>query len=319
MRAGVESLGGQPHRPRPRAGVEPRPRAGVEPRPRAGTEANPYLPMQARVESITMENEAKDLKTFRLRFREAADASSFTYRSGQFAMLSVKGAGECPIGIASSPLDEGYLEFTVKRYPDGLVSASLHNLEEGAVVGVRGPYGNSFPLEEMTGKNVLIIGGGFAFTTLRSAIRTVIHETNRRKFRDITVIYGARSPGELLYKEELSQWEGRPDMKVVLTVDKAESGWKGREGFVPAIAKETAVTTGNDAVIVCGPPVMLKFTIPVLLEAGFAPEVIYTSLERRMSCGLGKCGKCSISHKYVCKDGPIFSVKEIGTFLEAVF
>jgi sulfhydrogenase subunit gamma (sulfur reductase) len=296
-----------------------RSRAGVEPRPGAGADKNPYLPMQAGIESITMENEARDLKTFRLRFREADDASSFTYRPGQFAMLSVQGAGECPIGIASSPLDEGCVEFTVKRYPDGLVSASLHNLGVGAVVGVRGPYGNSFPLEEMAGKSVLIIGGGFAFTTLRSAIRYVIHGTNRAKFGDLTVIYGARNPGELLYKEELSQWEGRGDMKVVLTVDKAERGWKGREGFVPAIVKETAVKTGNDAAIVCGPPVMLKFTIPVLLEAGFAPEVIYTSLERRMSCGLGKCGKCGISNKYVCKDGPIFSVKEIGESLEAVF
>jgi sulfhydrogenase subunit gamma (sulfur reductase) len=171
----------------------------------------------------------------------------------------------------------------------------------------------------MAGKNVLIIGGGFAFTTLRSTVRTMIHRANRGKFGDVTVIYGARSPGELLYKEELSQWESRPDLKVVLTVDKAEPGWKGREGFVPAIVKETAVRTGNDAVIVCGPPVMLKFTIPVLLEAGFPPEEIYTSLERRMSCGLGKCGKCSVSHRYVCRDGPIFSVKEIEGSLEAAF
>jgi NAD(P)H-flavin reductase len=277
---------------------------------------NPYLPLQTSIQAITIENDAKDLKTFRLAFRDGGDAAGFKHRCGQFAMLSVQGAGECPIGIASSPLDEN-LEFTVKRYPEGVVSSTLHALERGAVVGVRGPYGNSFPLDGMEGRNVIMIGGGFAFTTLRSTIRYILHETNRPRFREITVIYGARNPGELLYKEELKQWQDRGDIKVVLTVDKADAGWTGRAGFVPNVAKETAVNTGNDVVMVCGPPIMLKLTLPVLREAGFDPEKIYTSLERRMSCGVGKCGKCNICNTYVCRDGPVFNAGEIRRFLEA--
>jgi NAD(P)H-flavin reductase len=250
---------------------------------------SPYLPKPVTIEKITIENEAKDLKTFRLAFCNKEDEKSFQYECGQFAMLSVAGAGESPIGIASSPLDGGYLEFTVKRYPTGVVTTALHNLEEGARMGVRGPYGNTYPMEEMAGKNVVIVSGGFAFTTLRSSIRYMLAEKNRSRFEKITVIYGARSPGELLYKSELKAWEERDDIDMYVTVDKGDADWKG----------------------VCGPPIMLKFTMKPLLDLGFSPERIITSLERRMSCGIGKCGRCNVGHKYVCKDGPVFSYKQI--------
>ncbi|MFH1730579.1 MAG: FAD/NAD(P)-binding protein [Planctomycetota bacterium] len=273
--------------------------------------ANPYLPKPVIIDRIILENEAKDLKTFRFTFCNPEDEKEFQYECGQFAMLSVPGAGESPIGIASSPLDEGYIEFTVKRYPTGVLTSTLHSLEEGARMGLRGPYGNSFPMGEMEGKNVVIVGGGFAFTTLRSTIRYMLHEKNRPRFKNIVVIYGARSPGELLYKSELEAWEKRDDVEMYVTVDKGDESWKGREGFVPAVLQEVAPSSENAVVLVCGPPIMLKFTMPPLLTLGFEPAKIFTSLERRMSCGIGKCGRCNIGSKYVCKDGPVFTYAQV--------
>ncbi len=274
-------------------------------------QANPYLAKSVIVEKITVENAAKDLKTFRLKFVDAADRAAFKHACGQFAMLSVAGAGECPVGIASSPLDEAYVEFTVKRYPSGVVSSALHAMEEGQAMGLRGPYGNSFPLAAMKGRDVLIVGGGFAFTTLRATIRYLLHEGNRSQFGKLTVIYGARSPGELLYKDELKAWQACPGIDMHVTVDKGEPGWTGREGFVPAVVGEVKPSSANAVALVCGPPVMLKFTMKPLLDLGFTPDRIVTSLERRMSCGLGKCGRCNIGGKYVCKDGPVFTYQQI--------
>jgi sulfhydrogenase subunit gamma (sulfur reductase) len=285
----------------------------------SGSTANPYLPKAVTLDKITFENEAKDLKTFRMVFCDQADQDQFEFECGQFAMLSVPGAGESPIGIASSPLDEGYLEFTVKCYPTGVVTTSLHSLEQGARIGVRGPYGNAYPIREMEGKNVVIVGGGFAFTTLRSTIRFMLHEGNRPRFQNITVIYGARSPGELLYKDELSQWQARDDLDMHVTVDKGDESWTGREGFVPTVLQEVAPNSKNSIVLVCGPPIMLKFTMKPLLDLGFPPERIVTSLERRMSCGIGKCGRCNIGSKYICKDGPVFTYQQIQQLPEDIF
>jgi NAD(P)H-flavin reductase len=278
------------------------------------TTVNPYIPSPARIEKIVVENDEKDLKTFRLAFCDKADEAAFCHECGQFAMLSVPGSGEIPIGIASSPLDKGYVEFTVKRYPTGVVTTALHDLSEGDMVGIRGPLGNSFPLKDMAGKNVVIIGGGFAFTTLRATIRYLLSGAMRGKYRDITVLYGARSPGELLYKSELAEWQKRSDVKTVVTVDKGDYAWKGRVGLVPMVLKDIAPSAADAFCLVCGPPIMLKFTMPPLLELGFAPEAILTSLERKMSCGIGKCGRCNVGSKYVCKDGPVFPYSKIREF-----
>ncbi len=267
---------------------------------------NPYVPFRVRIDSVTIENDEKDLKTFRLVFCDKQDENKFNHSCGQFAMLSIAGVGEVPIGIASSPLDKGYVEFTVKRYSTGLVTSALHDLSPGDVIGLRGPLGNGFPLADLTGKNILIVGGGFAFTTLRAAIRYLLSDGVRGRYENITILYGARSPGELLYKSELEQWGRRTDVTAVVTVDKGEYSWKGRVGLVPVVLKEMAPAAANACCIVCGPPVMLKFTMPPLMELGFSPENIYTSLERKMSCGVGKCGRCNIGGKYVCKDGPVF-------------
>jgi len=280
---------------------------------------NPYLPRPVVIENIVIENEAKDLKTFRLSFLNESDRKKFKHECGQFAMISVPGAGESPIGIASSPLETDYLEFTVKRYPTGVVTTALHNLEEGAVIGVRGPYGNCYPLKEMEGKNVVIVGGGFALTTLRATIRYMLDERNRSRFKKITVVYGARSPGELLYKEELKEWEAREDMDTYITVDRGDESWKGKVGFVPTVLRDADPGSENAIAIVCGPPVMLKFTMLPLMEMGFSHDRIITSLERRMSCGIGKCGRCSVGSKYVCKDGPVFSYRQISELTEKLF
>lgn len=270
-----------------------------------------YRPKPVTIRKIVIENEARDIKTFELVFLDRGDREGFKFTCGQFAMLSVLEAGESPIGIASSPLDDEYLQFTVKRYPTGVLTTALHNLEEGSQIGLRGPYGNFYPLEAMEGKNILIVGGGFAFTTLRSTIRYLLHEKNRSRFKDITVLYGARTPGELIYKSELKEWEGKDDISMYVTVDKGDENWKGRVGLVPNVLKEVAPSSENSIALVCGPPIMLKYTMVPLLDLGFSPEIIVTSLERRMSCGIGKCGRCNISSRYVCKDGPVFTYAEL--------
>ncbi|PKN65769.1 MAG: heterodisulfide reductase subunit F [Deltaproteobacteria bacterium HGW-Deltaproteobacteria-15] len=271
---------------------------------------NPYLPYPVRIEDIVTETEDEKLKTFKFVFLNPEDEKRFMYRPGQFAELSVSGKGEVPIGIASSPTEKGYLSFTVNEV--GLVTTWLHMMKKGYVMGVRGPLGNWYPWQEMEGKNVVIIGGGFAFTTLRSSIIYMLNPENRPKFKDITVVYGARSPGMLLYKDELAAWEQRDDIRMHITVDSSnDPAWKYNVGFVPAIVKQK-ITSADDAyAVVCGPPVMIKFTQPVLQELGFPPERIILSLEMRMKCGIGMCGRCNIGDKFVCKDGPVFSLAQL--------
>jgi len=270
---------------------------------------NSYIPTLAVIRKITTENEVKDIKTFDLVLKAPEAMRDFEYTCGQFAEISVFGTGECPIGIASSPMDKESIQFTVKKV--GAVTAALHNLEEGTTVGVRGPFGNGFPLHKLEGRNVVIVGGGFAFTTLRSLIRFLLHEANRDKFKDLTVIYGARDPGELIYKNDLEAWKKRDDINLNVTIDKAVPGWTGLVGFVPAVVKQVAPSSLNAVALICGPPVMIRFTMPVIDGLGFSPEDVLLTLEMRMKCGIGKCGRCNIGNKFVCKDGPIFTYKEL--------
>ena len=270
---------------------------------------NPYLPLPTRVEKIVIETEDKNIKTFCVKFLNDEDASNFNYLPGQFAQLSVLGEGEAPFGIASSPTQPGGLEFTVNKA--GVLTTALHNLEEGEIIGIRGPLGNCFPLEELEGKDTIIIGGGFAFTTLRSLINYILYKENRSRFGNVVVIYGARSPGLLLYRDELEKWEGRTDLDLHLTVDRAEEDWQRKVGVVPNILKEIAPSPENAYAVVCGPPIMIKFTLPVLRELGFLPERIVLSLEMKMKCGIGMCGRCNIGNQYVCKDGPIFTFAQL--------
>jgi NAD(P)H-flavin reductase len=272
---------------------------------------NPYIPIPVDVAKIITEVDTNDIKTFRLTFINKEDEERFKYLPGQFAELSIFGKGESPIGIASSPTDPGYVEFTVQKA--GIVTSALHDMEEGARMGIRGPLGHPWPIEFLEGKNIIVVGGGFAFTTLRSLINYMLYKENRARFGDITVIYGARNPGLLLYKEELKAWEARNDIHTVITVDKGDESWKGREGFVPTVCKEVAPSPENALAVICGPPVMIRFTLPVFFDLNFQKENILTSLEMRMKCGIGKCGRCNVGNKYVCKDGPVFSLAELDT------
>jgi NAD(P)H-flavin reductase len=271
---------------------------------------NPYLPYPVRIESIVTETEDRNLKTFKLVFLNPEDEAKFAYTPGQFAELSIAGEGEIPIGIASSPTEKGFVAFTVNKV--GKVTTHLHNMREGDVMGVRGPLGNWYPWERMEGKNVVIVGGGFAFTTLRSSIIYMLEPENRSRFENITVVYGARSPGMLLYKDELMAWEKRDDLDMHITVDATDDpDWKYNVGFVPAITEEKVTSAENAIAIVCGPPIMIRFTQPVLEKLGFPPENIILSLENRMKCGIGMCGRCNIGKEFVCKDGPVFSLAEL--------
>jgi NAD(P)H-flavin reductase len=270
---------------------------------------NPYLPYPVRIAMIRVETEDKNLRTFKFEFLNPGDEEKFAYLPGQFAELSVPGQGEIPIGIASSPTEKGSVLFTVNRV--GQVSTFMHCMKEGDIMGLRGPLGHPYPLDTLKGKDILIIAGGFAVTTLRSTIVWMLQPENRSKYGKITFVYGARTPGLLLYKEEWSDWQKRDDIDVHVTVDREAPGWTGRVGFVPAITKEVCPPPKNTAAIICGPPVMIKFTQPVLEEAGYSTDDIIMSLENRMKCGLGICGRCNVGPEYVCKDGPVFTLTQL--------
>ncbi len=273
-------------------------------------ERNPYVPYPVVISRVETETEDGSLKTFRLEFRDSSDAQRFSYKPGQFAELSVAGKGEIPIGIASSPTEQGYLMFTVNRV--GSVSSHLHTMKAGDVMGVRGPLGNWYPWEQMEGKNIVIVGGGFAFTTLRSSIVYLLDPANRSRYGEIDVIYGARTPGMLLYKQEIESWAGRSDIKMHLTVDGTDDpSWRHNVGFVPAVTEKVAPAAADTYALVCGPPVMIKFTQPVLEKLGFPAERIIMSLEMRMKCGIGMCGRCNIGTEFVCKDGPVFTLARL--------
>jgi NAD(P)H-flavin reductase len=270
---------------------------------------NPYLPYPVRLADVRVETEDKFIRTFRLEFLDPAQAGAFTYAPGQFAELSLAGVGEAPIGIASSPTEGESLLFSVFR--TGKVTEALHALAPDDVLGVRGPLGRGFPLDGLQGKNLVIIAGGFAVTTLRSAMVWLLDPANRGNYGEITFIYGARAPGMLLYREELEAWGGRGDVACFVTVDRPAPGWDGLVGFVPKIVGDAAPSPENAVSLVCGPPVMIKYTQPILSELGWQDGQIFLSLENRMKCGIGICGRCNVGPHYVCKDGPVFTKAEL--------
>lgn len=265
--------------------------------------SNIYRPHLVKIDKIT--SEAPGVKTFRLKFKDEETAQGFRFGAGQFGEYSVFGEGECTFCIASPPTREGYIECTFREA--GKVTSALAKLEEGDTMGFRGPFGNTFPMHEWKGKNLLFIAGGIALPPMRCVIWNALD--NRADYGDVTILYGAKSVADLVYKHELKEWDERPDVKLVTTVDPGGEtpDWKGEVGFVPAVLEKTAPSPANTVAIVCGPPVMIKFTFPVLDRLGFAPENTYTTLENRMKCGVGKCGRCNVGSSYVCVDGPVFS------------
>ena len=266
-----------------------------------------YSPYKMKIEKIT--EEAPFVKTFRLKFINDEDAENFSFRTGQFGEYSIFGEGETTFCIASSPTRKGYIECTFRQA--GRVTKALANLDEGDIIGFRGPYGNIFPIDEWKGKNLVFIAGGIALPPMRSVIWNCLDL--RENFKDITIIYGARSVADLVYKNELKEWEGRSDVNIVTTVDPGGETpeWTGKIGFVPTVLSEIAPSSENTIAIVCGPPIMIKFTFPVLEKLGFTDENVYTTLENRMKCGFGKCGRCNVGKVFICKDGPVFTLTQL--------
>lgn len=273
--------------------------------------SNVYVPYPVRIKEAKVETEDKSLKSFTLEFVNEADAKAFDYHPGQFAELSVSGYGEIPIGIASSPTEGDDLLFTVNRV--GKVTTKLHNMAVGDIMGVRGPLGNFYPLKEAEGKNIVIVAGGFAVTTLRSTMNWLLHPDNRDKYGDITFVYGARTPGMLLYTEEWTQWQKRDDCGVHITIDREAPGWDGLVGFGVDIVKKVGPSPDNAIALICGPPIMIKFTWPVFEGLGWTTDQVILSLENRMKCGIGICGRCNVGPEYVCKDGPVFTKAHLDT------
>ena len=263
---------------------------------------NPYQPHLARV--VRIFKMAPDNYLFTLRFLDNRLAESFRFRPGQFLMLSVPGAGEAPISISSPPSRQGVLEICVRRV--GRVTSALYRLKSDDVVGVRGPYGNGFPIENIFGNNVLFAAGGLGMAPLRSLVWYALD--NRDKFRHIVLMYGAKTPADMLFSEELMSLVDRTDLQCLLTVDADPQGqWPNYVGLLPALFDHASINPATTYAAVCGPPVVYKFILRRLLALGFSKDRILMSLERRMKCGVGKCGHCSIGYKYTCLHGPIFT------------
>jgi len=265
--------------------------------------ANPYVPQLAVVQKII--DETWDTKTFQAVFQDEEFRENFTYEPGQFQQVSVFGVGEATFCLTSTPTRKGYVEFSVKKV--GSLTAALHEAAEGQVIGIRAPLGNFFPYRDWKSKSLLFIGGGIGMAPMRSLLNFCLD--NRSDYADITTIYGARTPGDLCYTYEYDQWN--TNAKLYLTVDTAEGDWNDHVGHVPGYLKELAPSPENTIAITCGPPIMIKFALVELANLGFTPEQIYTTLEMKMKCGIGKCGRCNIGSKFVCLDGPVFSYAQI--------
>lgn len=266
---------------------------------------NPYLPELVTITNII--DETPNIKSFQVIFNDPERVKSFSFEPGQVGQLSVFGVGESTFVINSPPTRMEYLQFSVMKA--GEVTAALHELYPGDQMGLRAPLGNWFPYEQMKGKKILFIGGGIGLAPLRTLILFMLD--NRADYRDITIIYGARTPPDLCYKDDLNEWESRSDVELILTVDAEFPGWNKRVGFVPTVLNEVAPSPEDTIAITCGPPIMIKFVLQNLAKLNFTDENIITTLEARMKCGIGICGRCNLGAKYICKDGPVFSLAQL--------
>ncbi len=259
---------------------------------------NIYQPLPIEVKEII--TETPTIKTFVLQPKQ-----DFSFSTGQFVELGLAGEGEAPFTPSSDPNIKQKLEITIMNV--GRLTSQLHSLDKNTRLGIRGPYGKGYPLDEFKGREILIVGGGVGLAPLRSLLLSLFAEL--KQYKRVLLRYGARTPEDMLYRVELSKWSKRID--VVTTVDAAAKGYKGNVGLVTTILKDFPIDVKQAVAVVCGPPIMMKFTTLKLLDSGFKPENIYLSMEKNMSCGLGKCGHCRIGQYYVCRDGPVFTYDKL--------
>jgi len=261
---------------------------------------NPYRPIKAK--TLKVITESPTIKTFIFRPEEPLG-----FLAGQFMLLTIPGVGEAAFTPSSDPKVAETIEFTIMKA--GSVTARIHELAEGDEVGLRGPYGKPYPIKDYHGKEIYVVGGGVGLAPLRALLFALNHEIDRLK--KIEVRFGARSPQDLIYKHALEDWKKRRNTNIIISVDSAGPEWKGNVGLVTTILKERDVEVKNAVAVVCGPPIMMKFVNTRLLDMGFAPRDIYLSMEKNMSCGIGKCFHCNLGKYFACKDGPVFTWEQI--------
>ena len=268
---------------------------------------NIYKPELMEVLEVT--RHTVDVKSVKIRFRDAGVQRNFSFQVGQFGLYSVFGVGESTFNICSSSNWTDFIEFCFRK--TGRVTEAMWGVEPGDTIGFRGPYGNSYPTKDWEGKDLVFVGGGIAMPPIRCAIWYVLE--NRKKYGKITIVYGARTVGDLVFREDLAKWTEFPNVEVLQAVDPGGEtpDWKGKIGFVPTVLEQASFNAQNAAALVVGPPVMIKFSLPVLEKAGMKNADIYTSLENRMKCGVGKCGRCNCGPVYVCKEGPVFNLEQM--------
>jgi len=273
---------------------------------------NPYIPYEAEIKEVRQETGGeRPIKTFTMQLKDKNVQKSFRQQPGQCAMVGIPGVGESMISICSSPTQKGSLQFSIMKM--GKVTSALHELEPGDTAMLRGPYGKAFPVKEWKGKKILCIGGGIGLAPLRPIINYV--RDNREDYAGLNIIYGARTPEDLVFLDELKDLKKKKTATVHLTVDVEAKGWKGNVGFVPQYLLDLKPSPRDTIAITCGPPIMIKFVLENLVKLKFKEDQIYTTLENRMKCGIGKCGKCNVGEVYVCKDGPVFSYAQYKTLL----
>ena len=271
------------------------------------TQGNPLRPLLGTL--VRTKDLADDIKLFEIELDNEGPA----YQPGQFAFVSAFGVGEAPFGLASTMARTHTLEFAINRV--GTVTAALHNMEPGATVGVRGPLGNTFPLGEMAGKNLIVLGGGIGGAPLRPVIHTILD--NRADYGRLEILWAARKPSLLVFTDEYDVWRAAPDTDLYLTVDEGDAAWDGHVGLITDLLDKVSPSVQDAVAIVCGPPIMIKFVTLGLKKLGFGDKEIIMTLEAKMKCGIGKCGRCNMGSTFVCLDGPVFSYSEVSQFLES--
>ena len=275
-------------------------------------QANPYRPWPARITSIRDLTDKE--KLFELRLIDEEVREAFHFDAGQFVEVSIFGVGEAPISISSAPSKAGFIELCVRNAGD--VTGALHAKQCGDIVGLRGPFGRGFPFAKMKGHNVLLVAGGLGIAPLKSLINHIHDE--RHEFGDVTILLGARKAGEILFREQFDMWKHRDDFNLVMTVDSPDDTWDGEVGLVTRLFDGIDVDPSSTFGAICGPPVMYRYVIDEMRKKRMDMDRIYVSFERRMKCGIGKCGHCGVGHQYACVDGPVFNYWEAMNLQEAI-